>query len=376
MRRVALVLSAVFLVSSPARADDPKPAALGTIKLDRHLYVASPGVRNLVEYGGHGVLVFNIDRGHKFVRRIPAKGIDEKTGKPFNVKGICASAVTDRLYVSTIRDLTCYDLTNDAILWQRDYPGGCDRMSISTDGRVIYLPSFEGPHWHVVDAASGDVIKKVVLDSRSHNTVASLDGRHVFLEGLASPDVAVLDTKTNEVVRKIGPFSASVRPFTINASGTLLFACVNDRLGFEVGDVKTGKVLAVVDVPGMKKGKPKRHGCPSHGIALTPDETEVWVTDAVNRALHVYDATVMPPTKKGESIALRDEPGWITFGVDGQYAYPSTGEVIDARTRKTVTYLKDEEGRDVQSEKMIEITGGDRDVVATGDQFGIGRHGR
>ena len=26
---------------------------------------------------------------------------------------------------------------------------------------------------------------------------------------------------------------------------------------------------------------------------------------------------------------LRDEPGWITFSIDGQYAYPSTGDVID-----------------------------------------------
>ena len=36
----------------------------------RHLYVASPGIRNYVEFGGHGVLVFDIDNHHKFVRRI------------------------------------------------------------------------------------------------------------------------------------------------------------------------------------------------------------------------------------------------------------------------------------------------------------------
>ncbi len=53
----------------------------------RYLYVAVPGVRDLLEYGGHGILVFDIDDGHKFVRRIPARGVDEK-GKPLNVKGI------------------------------------------------------------------------------------------------------------------------------------------------------------------------------------------------------------------------------------------------------------------------------------------------
>src|ERR1700759_2296017 len=39
---------------------------------DQHLlYVASPGTRNYVEYGGVGILVFDIDHGYKFVRRIP-----------------------------------------------------------------------------------------------------------------------------------------------------------------------------------------------------------------------------------------------------------------------------------------------------------------
>ena len=39
----------------------------------------------------------------------------------------------------------------------------------------------------------------------------------------------------------------------------------------------------------------KRHGCPSHGIALTPDEKELWLADCANSAIHVFDSTVMPP---------------------------------------------------------------------------------
>src|SRR5258708_3649746 len=86
----------------------------------RFLYVAEPGIRDYLEYGGHGVLVFDIDHGHRFVRRIASAGVDEK-GKPLNVKGICASAVTKRLYVSTTRTLTCMDLVTDKILWEKPY---------------------------------------------------------------------------------------------------------------------------------------------------------------------------------------------------------------------------------------------------------------
>src|SRR6185503_6590928 len=75
----------------------------------RLLYVAVPGIRDYLERGGHGVLVFDIDRAHAFVKRIPAAGLGADK-KPLNVKGVAASAATGRLYVSTLQFLTCFDL--------------------------------------------------------------------------------------------------------------------------------------------------------------------------------------------------------------------------------------------------------------------------
>ena len=127
-----------------------------------------------------------------------------------------------------------------------------------------------------------------------------------------------------------------------------------------------------VEVAGFAKGPVKRHGCPSHGVGLTPDERELWLADGANNAIHIFDARVMPPRQIG-TVKLRDQPGWITFSLDGSRAYPSTGEVIDTKTRTIVARLKDETGRDVQSEKVVEVVfAGDR-VVRAGDQFGIGR---
>jgi len=337
----------------------------------RLLYVAEPGIRNYLEYGGHGVLVFDIDHGHRFVKRMGAAGLDEK-GQPLNVKGICANASTKRLYVSTTKTLTCFDLATEKVLWEKAYEGGCDRMAISPDGKVIYLPSLEKAHWHVVDALGGEVIKKIVTNSGAHNTIIGLDGRHAFLAGLASPILRVTDTKTHEVIREVGPFGNFIRPFTVNGSGTLCFVNVNELLGFEIGDLMTGKMLYRVEVQGYQKGETKRHGCPSHGIGLTPDEKELWLTDAHNGRLHIFDAKTMPP-KQIATIALRDQPGWVTFSIDGRYAYPSTGDVIEVGTRKIVAGLKDEKAADVQSEKMVEIDFQDGNPIRAGDQFGLGR---
>ena len=338
---------------------------------ERHLlYVATPGIRNYLEYGGHGILVFDIDREHRFVKRIPIAGLDAK-GEPLNVKGICASAKTKRLYVSTTKTLMCFDVVSEKMLWEKPYDGGCDRMSISPDGKIIYLPSLEGPHWHVIDALSGDAVKKIVLNSAAHNTIYGPDGRFVYLGGRRSHQFAVAETKNHSLAQQI-EFSNNIRPFTINQKQTRCFVNVDGLLGFEVGDLEKGKMLCRVEVVGFEKGPVKRHGCPSHGIGLTADEKEIWLADSANSRIHIFDATVLPP-KRLTSISLRDQPGWITFGIDGKLAYPSTGEVIDVSSRKIVAALKDETGAAVQSEKMLELDFRGEKLIRAGNQFGIGQ---
>ena len=88
--------------------------------------------------------------------------------------------------------------------------------------------------------------------------------------------------------------------------------------------------------------------------------------------MHVFDATVLPP-RQVASIAVRDQPGWVSFSIDGRHAYPSTGEVIDAASRRVMAVLEDEKGRAVQSEKLLEIVFADGRPVQAGDQFGVGR---
>src|SRR5439155_6984695 len=196
----------------------------------RLLYVAVPGVRDYLEYGGHGLLVFDIDNGHKFIKRIPLAGLNE-AGKPLNVKGICASATLHRIYVSTTRTLTCLDLVSEKILWEKPYPSGCDRMSISPDSKFIYIPSFEVAHWHVVDPMSGDIIAKITPNSGAHNTIVGLDGRWAYLAGLRSKEMTIADTSTHTAARTVGPFSNFIRPFTVNGAQSLIYVNVNDLLG-------------------------------------------------------------------------------------------------------------------------------------------------
>src|SRR5690348_18287370 len=108
-----------------------------TLFRSHFLYVAEPGIRNYVEYGGVGVLVYDMDDGYRFVRRIPTFQVP--AGQPIeNVKGIAAHAGTHRLYVTTLKRLAAFDLLTDRLLWNKEYEGGCDRLAVSPDGKILY----------------------------------------------------------------------------------------------------------------------------------------------------------------------------------------------------------------------------------------------
>jgi DNA-binding beta-propeller fold protein YncE len=335
-----------------------------------YLYVAVPGIRDYIGYGGHGLLVFDMDHGHRFVKRIEIRGL-HPNGKPSNVKGVAVSIPLNSIYISTLETLQRIDLSSGKIIWEKPMEGGCDRMSISPDGKTMYLPNLEGKVWNVVDCKTGEIIKKINGFTKSHNTLYSLSGDHVYLDDIASSWLKIADTKTNEVVGKIGPFGNYIRPFTINGKETRTYVTVDSLLGFEVGDIKTGKKLNHIEVEGWTTGPVRRHGNPSHGIGLTPDEKELWLCDGFNMRLHVFSA--VEPYQQLTTIPLQDMPGWITFSIDGKYAYPSSGEVIDVKTRKVLLTLKDEFNNSVGSEKMIEVDFENGKAVKAGDQFGIGR---
>src|SRR5262249_27019692 len=143
----------------------PREAAA---KEKHYIYLASPGIRNYVQYGGVGILVFDVDNGHKFVKRIPTWDVPEGKAAE-NVKGVAASAKTGKIWVSTPNRIAAFDLITEKKVWEKSYEGGFDRMAISPDGKIIYAPSFEGPHWSVINAETGELIQKLEPKSGAHN---------------------------------------------------------------------------------------------------------------------------------------------------------------------------------------------------------------
>ena len=168
------------------------------------------------------------------------------------------------------KKLYCLDLVTEKTLWEKSLPQGCDRMSMTPDGKVLYVPSFEKDTWNVVDADTGNVIATIEPKSGAHNTVVGLDGSRMYLAGLKSPLLTVADTKTHKVIGTVGPFAAG-HPAVHGEWGSDARVRQCERMprlrDRRPGDRQRSSIES--KSKDMKKGPVKRHGCPSHGIGLT-----------------------------------------------------------------------------------------------------------
>src|SRR5437016_9970420 len=190
--------------------------------------------------------------------------------------------------------------------------------------------------------------------------------------------MGIADTSTHTLVKTIA-FPDNIRVFVVNHDASLIYSNTNNLLGFVIADVKSGQIVQKVEVQGF--GWPEKwnvtprpripHGCPSHGIALTPDEKELWLADGINNYIHIFDNTKMPP-KQIESIKTTAGPYWITVGLDGKLAYVSSGHVIDMKTRKIVAQMRDEYGRPMHSEKLLDMAFANGKLTRVANQFGNG----
>ena len=283
---------------------------------------------------------------------------------------------TRRLFISTVKRLAAFDLVTEKIVWEKTYDGTCcDRLALSPDGATIYAPAFGAPKWYVIDAATGSLLATIDTMGWPRQAIFAPDGSLVFLSAWESPVLSVVDTKTRKIVREVGPFTNFVCPFTINAKASQVLANVDGLVGFEVGDLQTGLILDRVVIEGYQMDMAEKFECPSHGIAMTPDERELWVADGVDNRVHVFDATTYPPVAS-TTVEVRAQPRWITFGIDGRYAYPSSGDVIDRESKKVVATLEDERGLFVHSERMIEIQFSGRTTGTSRRAVGYGRDTR
>lgn len=342
------------------------------------VYAAVPG--SLVVFDTRG----DFNNKFKFVKRITFENAPAPVG-PESISAIMADPATNMVYVSTRGSLYAIDLLSEKVVWKNRYEEGtcCERGAVTPDGSTLIVGSDLKNFHYVLDARTGAVKGKIPtpMSMFNHNMNLSADGKIDF----AAPNgitITVADVPSMKPVKTI-TFSDHVRVFVINHDATKVYANLNNLMGFEIADVKSGKVIERVEAPAeMWKAKwadPNAtyygHGAPMHGIAMLPDESEIWIPDAINNQVLVYDNDGPEPRlNMSKSFKNNGQPnGWITFGLDAKLAYMASGDVVDVASHKIIAQLKDEYGRYMDSEKVLDMAFDPKGhLVRTVNQFSNG----
>src|SRR5689334_15451141 len=210
--------------------------------VQRRLYAVNQSGKNR-----GSIAVYDIDAGHRLAKTIATvPGVR-------NVRGVAASAVTGKLYVAyldtaDVGKIYCLNLPDDTIVWNRAVDPGVDRLAIHPNGQLLYVPTGEdgtGDHINVLDAATGDLVRKVYFSKRSHDTLYPLSGP-VFQTTKAedgSGNHMYLIDPTSYSVSQIGPYAGILGPYAVDGASHYVVNNVTGLWGMQVADLKTGKII-------------------------------------------------------------------------------------------------------------------------------------
>jgi hypothetical protein len=321
------------------------------------------------------ISVYDIDAGHRHIKTIPTvPDIDD-------VRGVAASAVTGRLYVAYRVSkgagmIYCLDINTEAVVWNKEVNPGVDRLAINPNGQFIYLPTGEegsANFINVLDANSGDLVRKVHFSSRSHDAQYPLSGP-IFQETKAddgSGRYLYLVDPVSYAVSRIGPYSGILGPYAVDSASNYVVNNVTGLWGMQVANLKTGQIITA-NVPNHPPGDAGL----LHGIGWTPDQSGVWESSSWNDPhIYIWDmSNPMTPVLK-EKLTLRSGRGahWLTFDIEGNYGYVAPDKNSDDGTEIFSTHTHTSAGVIGSSEDMLEIDFLNGKISRVGDQYGIGR---
>ena len=216
-----------------------------------------------------------------------------------------------------------------------------NEIECTPDGKWIYIPCNDGKYW-VVDGETKKVVKKIVTGGRPHNATISADGKRMYLSPMGSPKrVFIVDVeKDHKVIGEI-PFGNSVRPPAISSDEKRFFQHIDGLLGFQVADIPQREVVATVRHEIAPEFQKKGSRC--HGLAVRPDQKEIWSCYVEHHTVHLHDIT-KPDYPQTTVLTMLDRVYWMCFTPDSKFAYISVRGankvcVVDCATKKIVKHI-------------------------------------
>jgi len=272
-----------------------------------------------------------------------------------HVHGVCAPADGSKLFttVESEKNLKVIDTATDEVIATIALTGRPNQCASTPDGHYVGVPIRDGDSVDIVDIQQKKVVKVLPVKA-PHNSFNAGNNNDMYVSSMGDHEIDRIDLKTMEYTDKI-PVGGIPRPYAITKDEKTMYVALTDFHGFATVSIPEKKVIERVELPpAPPAGCELEPNTPTHGLALTPNGKELWVTSLADSGVYVYDIA----TKKiSKEISTGKCPNWIAFSPDGKYSTVSNSasndtSIIDTKTRQEVARVKVGDG----PKRLIAIT--------------------
>lgn len=245
--------------------------------------------------------------------------------------GLKFSADEKKLYASGANDniILVYPIVNkklvvaDTIVLGKAWPAekiGPTGLEVDDAGKRLYTVTKENNSLYVFDLSTKKLLHRVNLGAEAYDCLLSPDKSKLYISLWGSDKLAVYDTKTNRVTNEI--FTEN-HPNEIiqNRSGKYLFVANANDNSVSVIDTQAGKVIEVISTALYPT---RLTGSTTNGLALSEDEKILYVANADNNCLAVFNVSTPGKSRSKGFIPT----GWYPTNVRvaGKKIFVSNGK--------------------------------------------------
>src|SRR5260370_13173470 len=223
--------------------------------------------------------------------------------------------------------------------------GKPNECAVTPDGHYVTVPIRDGDSVVIVDVNQQKIVKSLPIKD-PHNSVNIGSNRYIYVSSMGSREIDVIDLEKMDYSARI-PVGGRPRPFVVSKDGRTMYVAVSDLHGFNIVDIAEQKVTQRVEIPSEHPAppRPREFETPdttTHGLALSPDESEIWVTSLLDDCIYIYDLKAKKVTAR---LKTGDGPNWVVFSPDGKLVCVSNTDsddvsIFSVKERREVARVK------------------------------------
>jgi len=259
---------------------------------------------------------------------------------------VCLQADGKRLFATVEVDhsLKIIDTASRQTIATVKVSGRPNQCAATPDGKYVAVPIRDGDSVDIIDVRQGKIVKSLPI-KEPHNALNTGSNRYIYVSSMGGHEVDLIDLEKMDYAAHI-PVGGRPRPYVVSPDGKTMYVALAELHGFVIVDIPGEKVLERVEIPRehatLRKLEYETPDTLTHGLALTPDGSELWVSSLLDDAMYIYDVKAKKVTGK---VSTGMGPNWIVFTPDGKYACISNTDtddvsVIDVKGRREVARVK------------------------------------